>query len=265
MYLEDENLDQGEYLAVSADISGTKGVTVYMDLCTDDYDNPEQETALTLTGEPVHVENRWFLGEVHPDSARFRVFGVAASPDSVNDVMVLENVRISVESNGSMFAPVHLTSLVIGIFFGILFLIALIIYLSNREKKEFVIPNAEKGIVFGYLKLKLTPKLNRKAGAIVGQLIATNKGKPVRNLSSGDYPVNIGISIVDENHVMVNQECGRLAIRKDGILRKGEKVLLPVNLENLQEYSGKNYQLAFTVVQERVAWDRSTAVYYPIP
>ena len=258
-------LDQGEYLTVSADISGTSGITVFLDLYADGYDNPEQETGLSLTGQPTHVEQRWPLGKVHPDVALFRVFAFASSESAVDEMMVLENVRISVESNGSMFAPVHLTSLVIGIFFGILFLIALIIYLSNREKKEFVIPNAEKGIVFGYLKLKLTPKLNRKAGAIVGQLIATNKGKPVRNLSSGDYPVNIGISIVDENHVMVNQECGRLATRKDGILRKGEKVMLPVNLENLQEYSGKNYQLAFTVVQERVAWDRSTAVYYPIP
>lgn len=258
-------LEQGEYLSVSADISGTKGVTVYLDLFADGYDNPEQETALSLTGEPMHVEQRWSLGDIHPDFARFRVFAVAASPDSVNDVMVLENVRIAVESNGTMFAPVHLTCLFVGIFFGILFLIALIIYLSNREKKEFVIPNAEKGIVFGYLKLKLTPKLRSKSGVIEGQLIVTNKGKPVRNLSSGDYPVNIGISIVDENHVMVNQECGRLAIQKEGILHKGERIMLPVNLDNLQEYSGKNYQLAFTVVQERVAWDRSTAVYYPIP
>lgn len=258
-------LEQGEYVAVSADISGTRGVTVFMDLFADGYDNPEQETSVSLTDQPVHVEDRWSLGEVHPDSADFRVFAFASSPDSVEETVVLENVRISVESNGTIFAPIHLTSLAIGILFGVLFLISLIIYLSNREKKEFVIPNAEKGIIFGYLKLKLTPKLKSKTGVIDGQLIVTNKGKPVRDLSSGDYPVNIGISIVDENRVMVNQECGRLAIRKEGILRKGEKVMLPVNLENLQEYSGKNYQLAFTVVQERVAWDRSTAVYYPIP
>lgn len=258
-------LAQGEYLSVSADISGTSGITVFVDLFADGYDNPEQETSLILTDQPVHLEQRWFLGEVHPDRAQFRVFAFASSESTPDVMIVLENVRLSIESNGTVFAPVHLTSLVIGIFFGILFLIALIIYLSNRERKEFVIPNAEKGIVFGYLKLKLSLKLKSKSGVIVGQLIVTNKGKPVRNLSSGDYPVNIGISIVDENHVMVNQECGRLAIRKDGILRKGEKVLLPVNLENLQEYSGKNYQLAFTVVQERVAWDRSTAVYYPIP
>ena len=258
-------LEQGEYLSVSADITGSSGITVYMDLCADGYDNPEQETALPLDGQLAHVEQRWPLGEVHPDKADFRVFAFASSPSASDEGLVLENVRVSVESNGTMFAPVHMPSLVIGILLGLLFLLSLFIYLSGREKEELVIPTAQKGIIYGYLKLKLIPRLKNKSGTMTGNLVIVNKGKPVQNLSGGSYPVNVGISIVDENRTMVNQEYKRVPIKTEGVLGSKEKIQIPISLDDLGEYAGKGYSLAFTLVQEGVAWDRSSAVYSLIP
>ena len=168
------------------------------------------------------------------------------------------------ETGGSVFAPVHLPGLIVGIVLGVLFLISLILRLSGREKKEVVIPTAQPGLIYGYLKLTLVPKLENKGGVITGELAVANKGGPVRDLSSGSNPVNVGISIVDANKEMVDQEYKRLAIKAEGLLDRKETVSIPVRLEDLAPYAGKGYFLAFTLVQEFVAWDRSSAVYFPI-
>ena len=112
----------------------------------------------------------------------------------------------------------------------VLFLISLILCLSGREKKETVIPTAQPGIIYGYLKLK----------------------------NEAD------ISIVDADKGMVDQEYKRLSIRAEGILDKKEAVAIPVPLEDLGQYAGKGYFLAFTLVQELIAWNRASTVYFPI-
>ena len=155
------------------------------------------------------------------------------------------------ETGGSLFAPVHLPGLIVGIVLGVLFLISLILRLSGREKKEVVIPTAQPGLIYGYLKLTLVPKLE-------------NKGGPVRDLSSGSNPVNVGISIVDANKEMVDQEYKRLSIKAVGLLGRKETVSIPVRLEDLGPYAGKGYFLAFTLVQELVAWNKTSTVYFPI-
>lgn len=168
------------------------------------------------------------------------------------------------ETGGSVFAPVHLPSLIIGIVLCVLFLIALVLCLSGREKKVLVIPTAQPGIIYGYLKLTLTPKLKKEGGVIAGELAVINKGGPVRDLSSGPNPVNVGISIVDAHKEMVDQEYKRLSIRAEGILDKKETVAIPVCLEDLGQYAGKGYFLAFTLVQELIAWNKASTVYFPI-
>lgn len=168
------------------------------------------------------------------------------------------------ETGGSVFAPIHLPSLMAGIVLCVLFLITLVLYLSSREKKMLVIPTAQPGLIYGYLKLTLVPKLENKGGVIAGELAVVNKGGPVRDLSSGPNPVNVGISIVDANKEMVDQEYKRLSIKAEGVLNRKETVTLPVRLEDLDKYAGKGYFLAFTLVQELIAWNRTSTVYFPI-
>lgn len=259
------SLRKGQYLAVSADISGDPGVTVFIDLFADGYDNPEQEYVTALQGSPVTVKQRFFLGEEHPKEAEFRVYAVVSSGEADGERVFLENVRLQLESNGSVFAPIHMLSLVIGGIFAVLFLLSLWLYLSTREKEVVQIPTAKKGILFGYVKLKMILKLKREEDVICGTLVVVNNGKPIENLSGGSNPVNIAVSIADCEKKMIRQEYKRIPIKKKGVLSTREVVRIPVRYDDLEAFFGKDCYLTYTLVQEGVAWDHSSAVYYQLP
>lgn len=91
-------------------------------------------------------------------------------------------------------------------------------------------------------------------GIATGYVSVTNMGEAIHNLSSGTYPVNLGVSIVDEEGNVICQDLKHYPIKNYGDYKTGETKKVLVDLANLQQYSGLGYQLRFEIVQEGVSW-----------
>lgn len=110
--------------------------------------------------------------------------------------------------------------------------------------------------------LRIKTDLSYSEGALTGKLLVTNRGQRTENISAGSHPVNIGISLVDQNGVMVDLDYFRLPVQRFGVLEQDETIEIPVSLKNLDEIREKGYGLRFAIVKEGVSWLNETSVYY---
>lgn len=107
----------------------------------------------------------------------------------------------------------------------------------------------------------LEPCLTYADGKLTGCVNVTNKGEAWENVSSGDHPVNLGVSLVDEDKQIVDLDVIHLPIKRFGVMEAGEKLAVPISFNQLEECVQKSYGFRFAVVQEGVAWYDETAVY----
>lgn len=83
-----------------------------------------------------------------------------------------------------------------------------------------------------------------------------NNGKTISNPSEGNNKINLGVSLLDSERRISNQDYMHLDI-KNGRFRKGEIVEKRLTLENV----GDSNVIRFEIVQEGIAWIDNTAVY----
>ena len=123
--------------------------------------------------------------------------------------------------------------------------------------------SAEEPIVETGLDLVLEQHLVYKDGNVSGYVLVSNHGPEVENLSSGSYPVNLGISLIDGRGRMLDMDLAHIAI-KDGTMEEGESVEVPVELHDLKKYAEEGCSLRIAVVQENAAWVEDTSVYFQL-
>lgn len=99
-------------------------------------------------------------------------------------------------------------------------------------------------------------------GVIKGIVSIQNKGKDIWHLSSGEYPVNLGVSILDADGNVINQDFMRIPIKKKGIFANNEKVDVEILIEDMEEIEQSGYRLRFEMVQGNVTWIDKMAIYF---
>jgi len=113
-------------------------------------------------------------------------------------------------------------------------------------------------------QFRLAPALTYEDGVLRGKIRITNLGERLERISGGEHPINLGISLVDENRNILNMDVIHLPIKRFGAMEENETVAVPVSLNKLGECEEKGYGFRFAIVQEGVAWFDNTAVYYQL-
>ncbi len=111
---------------------------------------------------------------------------------------------------------------------------------------------------------RLEPELTYANGALKGHIHVTNLAERLEVVSGGTNPLNLGISMVDEDQQILNMDVIHLPIRRFGPMEKGETIAVPVSLTKLQECAEKGYGFRFAIVHEGIAWLNNTAAYYQL-
>lgn len=84
----------------------------------------------------------------------------------------------------------------------------------------------------------------------------TNNGKTICDPSEGNNKINLGISLMDSERSIIDQDYMHIDI-KNGPFRRGENVEKKLILKNVED----NNIIRFEIVQEGIAWIDRTAVY----
>lgn len=103
--------------------------------------------------------------------------------------------------------------------------------------------------------------LRYENGTVTCTIVVTNHGKTIMDLSTGIYPINLGISVLDQDKNMIDQDYMHTSI-KSGVFATGNNVELVLMLDNLECLEKEDYVLRFEIVQEGVSWIDTTAVYW---
>lgn len=98
-------------------------------------------------------------------------------------------------------------------------------------------------------------------GMVICTIMVTNNGESIIDLSTGKYPINLGISVLDKDKNIIDQDYMHTSI-KSGVFETGENVELVLMLDNLECLEKEQYILRFEIVQEGVSWIDATAVYW---
>lgn len=110
------------------------------------------------------------------------------------------------------------------------------------------------------MALVLEADVHYNDGSVQGTVTVRNEGNRIMDLSSGTYPVRIGVSLVDADGKITDREFHRLEIADD--IKEGEEVRIPVRIDGMEEYRETGGGLRFAIVQEKVSWREDTAVFY---
>lgn len=98
-------------------------------------------------------------------------------------------------------------------------------------------------------------------GDVTGVIEVTNNGRTILDVSSGKYPVNIGVSLLDQDGNVINSDLVHIAI-SNGDLKSGETVDVPVEIQEVPQVETENCVLRFEIVQDGIDWVETTAVYW---
>lgn len=124
--------------------------------------------------------------------------------------------------------------------------------------------NTDTAISQEEIKLSLDSQLEfHEDGELIGRIQVKNSGKSILHLSSGVYPVNLGISIVDSYDNVINLDYTHLPITEKR-LGAGETLSVPIHIENADELLTEGNGIRFCLVQEAVNWLPETAIYFRI-
>jgi len=122
--------------------------------------------------------------------------------------------------------------------------------------------NTEQSLIGENLQLDISGDLIYKDGDINGTITITNHGAAIQNLSSGTYPVKLGVSIVDWEGMLIDLDFLHQDILTTGVLKKNASVDVAISLPNMSGYIDNGYGIRLEIVQEFVSWIDETAQYY---
>ena len=120
--------------------------------------------------------------------------------------------------------------------------------------------SSETPLTVEQIDFSLAEELKCEGTALTGRVLITNNGQTVRNLSSGTTPVQLGISIVDREGQLIDQDYLHLPITESDF-DKDATVPVEIHLENIADI-GQDNGLRFAIVQEGVCWFDNTALFY---
>lgn len=110
------------------------------------------------------------------------------------------------------------------------------------------------------VELNLSGNLEYDGTAITGTLCVENMGINIKDMSIGDYPLNLALNIVDADGNIVVYDIEHTPIMKEGILKTNDTVLINISLQNMTKYINDGYGIEYVIVQEAVGWLNDTAV-----
>lgn len=122
--------------------------------------------------------------------------------------------------------------------------------------------NTEQNLIDQGIQLEIGGDLTYQDSEIKGEAVIINKGQAIRNLSSGRYPVMLGISLVDNSGVIVNRDFLHQSIMESGLLKMNSSRCVDIRLPNMSEYIEQGYGIKLEIVQENIGWIEETAQYY---
>ena len=120
--------------------------------------------------------------------------------------------------------------------------------------------SSENPLTDEQINISLSEELQFSGSTLSGKLLVTNNGESIRDLSSGERPVNLGVSIVDSERQFINQDYAHLPIT-ESVFEKGATIPVEIRFEDLSELA-QGCGLRFEIVQEGVNWFDDTALYY---
>lgn len=116
------------------------------------------------------------------------------------------------------------------------------------------------------ISLVLSENLQKTdANEVTGKVTVSNSGSAIDSLSSGKYPIYLGVSIVDENNNEVERDYIHVPIMPSGILLEGDSAEVELNLsDRIDEFTMEGYKIRLELVQEGIGWFEGTAIYFEL-
>ncbi len=101
---------------------------------------------------------------------------------------------------------------------------------------------------------------------VEGSVHVKNTGSAIESMSTGKYPIYLGISVVDDEGNEIDRDYIHLPIMKEGVLNSDKSVDVAVSLDDkIDEYfiSG-DYRIRAEIVQEGIGWEEDSAVFFDL-
>lgn len=114
------------------------------------------------------------------------------------------------------------------------------------------------------LQMDIHPELVRSSDGskVTGTIDIVNRGGKMTAISSGKYPINLGISVISQSGKVKNQDYKHIPIKKYGNIYNGERISLHVNLDGLGPSLDEGDRLRLEIVQEGVQWFKGTETWW---
>ena len=142
-------------------------------------------------------------------------------------------------------------------------LLAVLYFLSGRlllAPRSWYLPLSADSPLAAQMELALEADVHYEDGSVQGIVTVRNKKAKIEKASKGKYPIHIGVSLVDADGEMVNQDYLRLNIKNT--IQEKEAIEIPVQLDGLEEHLKSGGGIRFAVLQEAVGWREDTSVFY---
>lgn len=142
-------------------------------------------------------------------------------------------------------------------------LLSVLYFLSGRlllAPRSWYLPLSADSPLVTQMELALEADVHYNDGSVQGTVTVRNKKAKIEKASKGKYPVRVGVSLVDADGEMVNQNYLRLDIKN--VIGEQEEIEIPVQLDGLEEHLKSGGGIRFAVLQEAVGWREDTSVFY---
>lgn len=113
--------------------------------------------------------------------------------------------------------------------------------------------SANKQLDESVRNIEIKTDLKYKNGTVFGKVYLTNLGRDIYDLN-GKYPIHIGVSLVDENGSVTEQDYQHLEIASDELKEK-ETISVDVEMTGLTNVYEEDGSLRFAIMQEGAGWN----------
>ncbi|MCR5397845.1 MAG: hypothetical protein K6E64_10355 [Lachnospiraceae bacterium] len=113
--------------------------------------------------------------------------------------------------------------------------------------------SANKQLTEDARNIEIETDLNYKTGTVYGTVYLTNLGRDIYDLN-GKYPIHLGVSLVDGNGKVTEQDYQHLEITSDELKEK-ETISVEVQMTDLDDLYEEDGSLRFAIMQEGAGWN----------
>jgi len=142
-------------------------------------------------------------------------------------------------------------------------LLCLTYQIDRQQKAEAlaIAPISAKEDVSQKIDLSITFDLSKIDNTVSGNIIVTNNGKGIADITNGATDVCLGVSLVDSENNIILQDYRHFLIKEEGAFVNGEQAEISISFDDLADYENCA-GLRAAIVQENVAWLDNTATFW---